>query len=386
MWFHHCNDPACCPGAPARDGAVKRKGDRLTIDVHCHVLIPEVEQLVGGLPRKQGEIQELMASMGEASVAHNNATMLPIAGPRLTNVEQRLADMDAMGVDVQLLSPSPTQYYYWADESLARRIARLQNDAIAGLCRSHPHRFAGLGTVALQHPALAVEQLRHAMTALGLKGVQISTSVEGLELDAPALHSFWAEAAALGAVVFIHPFGTTLGPRTATHYLVNTIGQPLETTIALSRLIFGGVLDACPGLRIIAAHGGGYLPTCISRSNHAHAVRPEAARQARQQPGAYLQSIWFDTLVYEPLALRHLIDRVGASQVLVGTDYPFDMGHFDPHALVDATPGLSDEQRRAVLGGNAARLLGWPGGAQGRGISSCASQIQVAVPHPDRMS
>jgi aminocarboxymuconate-semialdehyde decarboxylase len=361
MWFHHCNDAACCPGSLDSTKAVtaERKRGRLTIDLHCHALIPAAEALVAGSPQKAAEPAMMLASMGEASVAHNTAAMLPAAGPRLTRIEQRLADMDTMGVDVQVISPSPTQYYYWADADLAREIVRVQNEAIAALCRAHPTRLAGFGTVALQHPALACEQLDHAMTVLGLKGVEISTSVNGKELDDPSLRSFWARAEALGALVFIHPFGTTLGARTASHYLVNTIGQPLETTIALSRLIFGGVLDAHPGLKIVAAHGGGYLPTYVGRSDHAHAVRPEAATDTKHKPSEHLKRIWFDSVVYDPMALRHLIDRVGVSQVVVGTDYPFDMGHYDIHALVDATPGLSEEERAAILGGNAAQLVRW---------------------------
>jgi aminocarboxymuconate-semialdehyde decarboxylase len=331
----------------------------LTIDLHCHALIPAVEALVAGLPQKAAEPDLMLKSMGGASVAHNNAKMLPTAGPRMTRIEQRLADMDTMGVDVQVISPSPTQYYYWAEQDLSQQIVRLQNEAIAEMCARHPRRLAGLGTLALQHPALAAEQLEHAVKTLGLKGVEISTSVSGKELDDPSMREFWARAESLGALVFIHPFGTTLGPRTATHYLVNTIGQPLETTIALSRLIFGGVLDAHPGLKILAAHGGGYLPTYIGRSDHAHAVRPEAAADARRKPSDHLKRIWFDSLVYDPTALRHLIDRVGVSQVVIGTDYPFDMGHYDMHALVDATPGLTEEERAAILGGNAARLVGW---------------------------
>jgi aminocarboxymuconate-semialdehyde decarboxylase len=360
MWFHHCNDPACCPGAPEGTPITSRKRGRLTIDLHCHALVPAVEALVAGTPQKAEEPQAMLRSMGEASVAHNNASMLPIAGPRLVRIDQRLADMDAMGVDVQVISPSPTQYTYWAEPALARELVRLQNEAIAELCARHPTRLAGLGTVALQHPQLAAEQLLHAIQVLGLKGVEISTAVNGLELDDPSLQPFWAQAEALGALVFIHPFGSTLGERTATHYLVNTIGQPLETTIALSHLIFGGVLDAHPGLKLVAAHGGGYLPTSIGRSDHAFKVRPEAAAKTRQAPSAYLKKIWFDTVVYDALALRHLVDRVGASQVVVGTDYPFDMGAYDVHTLVDDTPGLSECEREDILGGNAARLIGWP--------------------------
>jgi aminocarboxymuconate-semialdehyde decarboxylase len=359
MWFHHCNDPACCPGTRATEGVGAAKRGRLTIDLHCHALNPHVEALVAKLPGKQAEMAAMAASMTPDSLAHNGASMLPIAGPRLTRVDQRLSDMDAMGVDVQVVSPSPNQYYYWAELELSKEVVRLQNEAIADLCKKHPTRFAGLGTLALQHPELAIGQLEHAVKVLGLKGVEISTSVNGLELDDPSLRGFWATAEALGAVVFIHPFGTTLGDRTKSHYLVNTIGQPLETTIALSRLIFSGVLDAHPRLKIVAAHGGGYLPTCIGRSNHAFAVRPEAAVQAKTTPEDLLKRIWFDSVVYDPTALRHLVERVGVSQVVIGTDYPFDMGHYDVHTLVDETTGLSEQERADILGGNAAKLIGW---------------------------
>ncbi|WP_028997885.1 amidohydrolase family protein [Azohydromonas australica] len=346
---------------PTRSGgsAVRRRLNHLTIDLHCHVLVPAVEELLAGRPEKAAEPGIMCKTMGEASVAHNNAVMLPMAGPKLTRIEQRLADMEAIGVDVQVISPSPNQYYYWAEPELALEIVRLQNEHIAALCAEHPKRLAGLGTVALQHPQLACEQLEHAVKALGLKGVEISTSVNGRELSDPALAPFWAKAGELGALVFIHPFGSTLSERTSTHYLVNTIGQPLETTIALSHLIFHGVLDAHPGLRIIAAHGGGYLPTYIGRSDHAFKVRPEAALQTKKAPSEHIKRIWFDTVLYDSMALRHLVDRVGASQVVVGTDYPFDMGQYSVHALVEQTPGLDEDDMAAILGGNAAALIGW---------------------------
>jgi aminocarboxymuconate-semialdehyde decarboxylase len=331
---------------------------QLTIDFHCHVLTLAAEALVADTPQKKSEPALMLKSMGEASVAHNNAVMLPHAFPRLTRVEQRLADMDSMGVDIQVLSPSPTQYYYWADRDRAEQIVRVQNEHVAEVCALHPGRLIGLGTLALQHAELAAEQLEHAMKRLGLRGVEISTSVNGEELDAARLAPFWRKAEELGAVVFIHPFGTTLGDRVSTHYLSNIIGQPLETTIALSHLIFGGVLDRHPGLRIVAAHGGGYLPSYCGRSNHGYAVRPEAKADAKLPPVEYLRKIWFDSLVYEPEALRHLINTVGASQVVVGSDYPFDMGHYDPHGLLAATQGLTEGERGAILGGNAAILLG----------------------------
>jgi aminocarboxymuconate-semialdehyde decarboxylase len=329
-----------------------------TIDFHCHVLTLAVEALVKDRPQKQREPAMMLEAMGEASVAHNNTLMLPQAFPKLTRIEQRLADMEAMGVAVQVLSPSPTQYYYWADRDLSQEVVRLQNEHIAEICAQHSGRFVGLGTLALQHPELAAEQLEHAIRRLGLKGVEISTTVNAEELDAERLLPFWKKADELGAIIFIHPFGTTLGGRVRTHYLSNIIGQPLETTLALSHLIFGGVLDRHPGVKIVAAHGGGYLPSYCGRANHGHTVRPEAKEGARLLPVEYLRKMWFDTLVYEPEALRHLVNVVGASQLVVGSDYPFDMGHYDPHGLVKATPGLSESEVAAILGGNAAALLG----------------------------
>jgi aminocarboxymuconate-semialdehyde decarboxylase len=321
-------------------------------------MTPAVEPLVTGRPQKQNEPALMLKAMGEASVAHNNTVMLPQALPKLTRLEERLSDMNTMGVDIQVLSPSPTQYYYWADRELAEELVRVQNAHIAAICDQHPERFVGLGTLALQHPELAAAQLEHAMRQLGLKGVEISTSVNGEELDAARLAPFWKRADELGAIVFIHPFGTTLGERVNSHYLSNIIGQPLETTIALSHLIFGGVLDRHPGLKILAAHGGGYLPSYCGRTNHGHAVRPEAQTGAQRQPVEYLRKMWFDTLVYEPEALRHLVDVVGFSRLVIGSDYPFDMGHYDPHGLLASTPGLDEGQMAAILGRNAAGLLG----------------------------
>jgi aminocarboxymuconate-semialdehyde decarboxylase len=360
MTFHFCAPHRGLVRSPegGSRSAGSAKGRHYVVDFHCHVLTLAAESLVADRPEKHAEPARMLAAVGADSLAHNNAVMLPKAFPKLTRVEERLADMDAMGVDLQVISPSPSQYYYWADPELAKQIVRTQNEYIAEICARHPDRLVGLGTLALQHPKLAAEQLADAVKRLGLKGVEISTSVNELELGASDLAPFWSAAEELGAVVFIHPFGTTLGKRLSSYYLSNIIGQPLETTLALSHLIFGGVLDRHPGLKIVAAHGGGYLPGYCGRSNHGYDVRPEARATASKRPVEYLRRIWFDTLVYEPQGLRHLVDVVGTSQVVAGTDYPFDMGHEDPRGLLAGTPGLSDEDRAAILGGNALSLLG----------------------------
>jgi aminocarboxymuconate-semialdehyde decarboxylase len=341
------------PATWIKDG----NGRRLrTVDMHAHTTTPAVEELVAACPQKKAEAQIRLRTMGAASVEHNNKVMLPQCAGALTDLAVRLADMDRMGVDVQVVSPMPTQYYYWAERDLAAQIVTLQNEHVAGICAQHPERLVGLGTLALQHPELAVMQLETAVQQLGLRGFELSTAVNERELSHPSLEPVWAKALELGCVVFIHPMGCSLGERLAPSYLSNSVGQPVETAVALSHLIFGGVLDRHAGLKICAAHGGGYLPTYIGRSDHAFQTRPDAHSMA-EPPSAYLKRIWFDSLVYSPQALRRLIDQVGAGQVVVGTDYPFDMGHYDIHALVGKTPGLSAAERAALLGGTAERLL-----------------------------
>jgi aminocarboxymuconate-semialdehyde decarboxylase len=333
-----------------------RAHKHFTIDLHAHLLTPAVEPLVANCPQKKGEPEMMLRMQGAASVAHNVQKMLPQAFGKMTNLAARLRDMDAMGVDVQVLSPSPNQYYYWAEPDLAKEIVRAQNEHVAATCATNPERFVGLGTLALQHPELSVEQLTHAVKTLGLKGVEISTAVNNLDLADAKFEKFWAKADELGCVVFIHPLGTSLGERVNQFYLTNIIGQPLETTIALSNLIFGGVLDRNPGVKIVAAHGGGYLPAYIGRSDHGFKVRPEA-NNIQKKPSEYLNQIYFDSLVYSPQQLQNLIAQVGASQIVIGTDYAFDMGDYDPHELLASLSALSEDDRAAILGGNAKRLL-----------------------------
>jgi len=231
---------------------------------------------------------------------------------------------------------------------------------IAALVEEEPNRFRGLGLVPLQHPGLLVEALDDAVAGCGLAGVEISSHAPGpegertIELSDARLEPFWARAAELGAIVFLHPFGCTLDERLDRYYLANTVAQPVENAVALSHLIFAGVLDRHPGLQLLAAHGGGYLPTYIGRSDHAWAVRPEA-RGCRDAPSSYLRRLWFDSLVHSADGLRALVVAVGADRVLLGSDYPFDMGVEEPLARF-AAAGLSPADAAAVAGGNAERL------------------------------
>lgn len=343
----------CSAHAPVPVGTPVRRLAWRTIDVHCHVMVPAVEALVADHPARIAQAADEVAALGSTAQSVNAAQFGTLM-PRLTAIEDRLRDMDAMGVDIQILSPSPTQYHYWAEPDLAATLTGMQNDRIGDYCALHPDRFLGLGAVALQHPAQAADQLEALMRDRGFKGAEISSLVDGRDVADRFFDPFWARAEALGAVIFIHPWGTTLGTRLADHYLMNIIGQPLETTICLSKLIFGGTFDRHPGLRIVAAHGGGFLPAYGGRSDHAHAVRPDA-RGCGCRPTDYLQRIWFDTVVHDPDQLRRLVEHVGADRVVTGSDYPFDMGEYDPSGLVAA---LEPNVQRLILGANAEALFG----------------------------
>jgi aminocarboxymuconate-semialdehyde decarboxylase len=325
-----------------------------TIDVHAHVLLPAVETLVAGLPG-HAEARELDARRNGPAALAVNGPMVGERVPRLTDPAVRLAAMDAQGVDVQLVSPSPSHYHYWADEETARKVYRLANEATAAHCSAAPDRLRGLGLVPLQHPDLAVRALEHALDQ-GLLGVEISSHAPGRELSDPAYEPFWSRAEETGALVFLHPFGCTLDERLDRWYLSNTVGQPTENAVALSHLIFSGTLDRHPGLKLIAAHGGGYLPTHIGRSDHAWSARSDAGAGCAHLPSSYLKRLYFDSLVHDPHVLRELIRVAGADRVLLGSDFPFDMGTEDPLGALRAAR-LSDADFDAVRGGNAATLL-----------------------------
>ncbi|MFI0543925.1 amidohydrolase family protein [Streptomyces sp. WSLK1-3] len=324
-----------------------------TVDVHAHLLLPEVEEAVAGEPGL-AEARALDARRNGPAALAVSGPMVGARVPRLTDVTVRLAAMDAQGVDIQLVSPSPSHYHYWAGPELARRVCRSANEGTAAHCAKAPDRLLGLGLVPLQHPDLAVELLDHALEQ-GLKGVEISSHTPGRELSDPAYEPLWTRAEQSGALVLLHPFGCTLDERLDQWYLSNTVGQPTENAVALSHLIFSGVLDRHPDLKLVAAHGGGYLPTHIGRSDHAWRVRPDARGCARE-PSSYLKQLYVDSLVHDPQVLRALVAACGADRVLLGSDFPFDMGTEEPLAALRAAD-LPDPDFHAVRGANASALL-----------------------------
>jgi len=346
--FTGCSALGAAPArAQAKPGAkrtpVMIKGKRLkTIDVHAHCLIAEALAL---LPADEAK-----------------SIYAPVKGSKQFDIvlDERLAGMDAQGIDLEVLSINP--WWYRKERDLVEKIIQVQNEKLAELCAKQPDRLAAFASLALQFPDLAVRQLEEAVRKYGLKGAAIGGSVAGTDFSDPQFHPVWAKAEALGATLFIHPQST---PELAKRFkgngwLSNVIGNPLDTTIALQHLIFEGTLDKFPRLKVCAAHGGGYLPSYAPRSDHGCFVSPQGCNPdivLKKKPTEYLNQLYFDSLIFTPEALRHIVAQVGASQIVVGTDHPIPWNEH-PVDHVMATKSLSDAQKAAILSGNAAKLLG----------------------------
>jgi aminocarboxymuconate-semialdehyde decarboxylase len=330
--------------APLRRETIVAGKRARVIDVHAHCAVPEAMALMG--------------------LKLGGPILRPDLDVAMTTAE-RIAVMDEQGIDVEALSINP--YWYQAERDLASQLIRMQNEALAHLCATHPERFVAYASVALQYPDLAAQQLEEGVRKYGLRGAAIGGSVNGEEISAPKFHPFWAKAEELGVLVFIHPQATGAPRELARRlegngYLDNVIGYPLETTLALSHLIFEGTLDAFPGLKICAAHGGGFLPSYEGRSDFGCTTRPDACAGGsygpiRKKPSEYLRQMYYDTMVFSPEGVHHLANAVGASQLMVGTDTPYPWTKTAIETVM-ATPDLSDADRVAILGGTASKLLG----------------------------
>jgi aminocarboxymuconate-semialdehyde decarboxylase len=280
--------------------------------------------------------------------------------PNLVDLARRMRDFDAMGLDAQVISPAPGQCYYNVPPEVGIQAARLVNQGVAAIAARMPRRIpAALGSVPLQAGGeAAAAELDYCMTDLGLRGVEVLAHVGDLELSDPGFEPFWAAAEALGAVVLIHPSGFTEPRRFGRFYFSNVIGNPLDTTMALHHLIFDGVLERYPDLKIIASHGGGFLPAYSGRIDHAWGARSDSHGNLPKPPSYYLKKFYLDTIVFTPHQLAALVDLFGVEKILLGTDYPYDMGEYDPIGHVNSVPSLSGTDRAAIAGGNAKLLFG----------------------------
>ena len=333
-----------------------RKGRSLRVDIHCHYLNRDAAAKLAHLNPSQYEPSVKFASQLTREV---NVRQMQDRAPKLSTIEVRIADMDRMGIDIQAVCPAPQQTYYWTEPGLGLEVSRMINDRLAQIVATWPDRFVALGTVPLQNVELAVAELERCVKRLGLRGVEINPNVAGRELTDPSLNldRFFAKARELDIVIFMHPIGFTQGERLMDHYLNNLIGNPLDTTVGTSHLIFGGVMERHPGLKIVLPHAGGFLGHYWARMDHGWRARPDCRTIIKKAPTSYLKKFYFDTITFDPEMLRNLIDKFGAAQVLLGTDYPFDMGEEDPVGLINSVPRLPSAEKERIMGGNAARLL-----------------------------
>jgi aminocarboxymuconate-semialdehyde decarboxylase len=349
---------SCAPAARGGSSAatVKKRGRSLTVDIHCHYLNTAVAAKVAPLNPAQ---HEPMLVYSDAASREVNAQQAQQRGPKLADIAVRLKDMDRMGIDIQAVSPAPHQTYYWTEPGTGAELARALNERLAEIVAQHPERFVALGTVPLQDVSLAVAELEHCVRKLGLRGVEINPSVRGMDLTDAKLNldGFFAAAQQLDVVIFMHPIGFTHGERLVNHYFNNVIGNPLESTVAASHLIFDGVMERHPKLKVVLPHAGGYLAHYWARMDHAYRARSDCRGQMKRKPSSYLEKFYFDTLTFDHGMLAHLIARFGADHVLLGTDYPYDMGMERPLEFIEGVKGLSKAETAAIEGGNAARLL-----------------------------
>ena len=317
------------------------------VDVHAHI-------------SPEGLVRAMAAGRDWHGVAAAELRPVHERTPRTWwSPARRLREMDALGVDVQVLSVNSFLYFYERDAAAAGAMARECNDYVAGLVREYPDRFAGFAALPMQDVGAAMAELERSVTQLGLRGAMIGDQVNGLTYDDPSFLPLWQTAEALGAVIFVHQGGdTVVSGRNDRYHLPDSIGNLADRAVTFACFVFGGVMDACPGLKVCLAHGGGYACFGAGRMDRGWQVRPEARARIQQPPSRYLGRFWYDCLTHSEDALRMLIDAAGADRVVLGTDWPCDMGAEDGAAWVRGLGRLTEGEKEAVLGGNAAGLLG----------------------------
>ena len=349
QWNKYAPTAARTHGRPGRETRPKS----ITIDIHAHVGVPAAAEIVR--PHLDLATVPLAHYADAATKALNLAQETDIVARR--PLATRIADLDAMGLDMQAVLPPPPQCYYTVPLDIAVKATRVLNDGIAEYCGQRPDRFVGLGSVPMADAGEAVRELERCMGPLGFRGVQILTNIAGKELSDPKFAAFWKRAEELGALVVIHPNGFTHAERMTRFYFNNVVGNPLETTLALHYLIFDGVLERHPKLKLLAVHGGGYLAAYSGRIDHAWGARSDSHGALPHAPSTYLRRVYFDTVVFTPHQLAELVRLFGVDKIVMGTDYPFDMADYDPIGHVVGT-GFDAATTAAICGGTAKKLLG----------------------------
>jgi aminocarboxymuconate-semialdehyde decarboxylase len=326
-----------------------------TIDIHAHVLAEETMALIGKeVPALQPRLTRIDADNFIIEVAGKPYKPFPLGG---FDLERRFADMTASEVDMQVLSATPQTYFYEQDVEAAAVSAGIQNEGIAKLVKAHPDRFLGIATLPMQSGEHAAKELARAMLKLGLRGAMIGSNANGVNLDHPRYEALWTVAAESGAFILVHPANVAGADRLTSYYLNNLVGNPLDTTIAAACLVFGGVMERHPKLKVCLLHGGGFVPYQMGRWVHGWQVRPEPKVNIKGSPQPSIDRFTFDTILHAKPQLEFLVGSVGADRVMLGSDYPYDMGTFECARQVKAL-SIGDADKAKVLEGNAVRLFG----------------------------
>lgn len=325
-----------------------------TIDIHSHVIPPSIVEAIEADP--EGFSARIEGKGKERRVVHDQGYTYPLF-EEFVDPAVKLQVMDRKGLDLSVLSPPPPLFYYWADARTGADIARLVNDGIVELVSANPDRFRGMATVPMQDAEAAIAELERVVSTYGIRAVEIGTSIEGTQLSDETFRPFLERAIELGVLILAHPYYVGAKQGLEDYYLTNLLGNPYDSTVMIANLMFSGLLDELPSLKVCVVHGGGFAPYQIGRLEHGHRVRSETRANTQTAPLELLRGLFFDTITFNPRALRYLIDLVGADQIALGTDAPFDMGDEDPLATIEAIPNLTGQERDAILSGTALKLL-----------------------------
>ncbi|HET6443688.1 MAG TPA: amidohydrolase family protein [candidate division Zixibacteria bacterium] len=327
-----------------------------TLDIHCH-FFPQA--FLDEARKRDNPFQASieLGSSGQEYLICTGDFRHPLT-PDFYDADRLIHDMDDRKVRMSAVSAAPPTLSYWADAPSACDLASRMNDSIAQRVTAYPDRFLGLATVPLQDVDTSIQEARRAIKELGLHGFQIGSNVNGRNLNHPELFPFFAAVAELGVPLFIHPYIPAGAERMQDYYLHNLVGMVAETGLAIASIIFGGIVERLPELKICFAHAGGVFPYIVGRHDHGYLVREQECRQAIPHPPSYyLPALHFDAITFHPLALRYLVDLVGTDQVIIGSDYPFDMGPVQPVDTILKNPTLTEEEKRKICGQNAAALF-----------------------------
>ena len=328
----------------------------MNIDVHAHFVPPDSLKVASEIGKGQG-LALAKNEAGRDVLSRDGKPFLTEPKKEFSDLALRLSIMDQQGVDMQALSPASSYFFYWMAASQSLEFARWLNDQLAEAVAKHPKRLVALGTAPMRDGAKAAAELERAVTKLGLRGVEVASNINGRYFDDPGFNPFWEAAQALDALLFVHPNQVVGADRMKEYNLANLIGNPTDTSLAFAKLIFGGVLERFPRLKFLLAHGGGFLPYTWGRLDRGYRIKDSAAAKISKPPSEYVKLLHFDTITHSAMALEYLVANFGAEHVLLGSDYPYDMGDPQPVKSLGQTK-IAGNELELISSANACRLFG----------------------------